>query len=164
MLRSGTNASRPPRGAMHWRWRSGSVGGRPASWRRMLARGELSGLALLDASEDIGGIGRPAGIADLESCQIASGFTRSRQDWASRCSRMAPRAACSALRDPGIDFDDSRWEPRFTLLTALASLMRSFETRLSRSSAASSPSRPTRVRRALCRTADWARPGLPSRR
>ena len=164
MLRSGTNASRLPRGATHWRWRSGSAGGRPTSWRRMLARGELSGLAPVDASEYIGGIRRPAGIADSESCQVASAFTRSRRDWASRCSRMAPRAACSALRDPGTAFDGSWRAPRFTLLTALASQMRSFETRLSRSSAASSPSRPTRVRRALCRTADWARPGLPSRR
>lgn len=44
----------------------------PASWRRTLTRGELSGLVFVVALGDIGGIGKPAGIADSESCQVIS--------------------------------------------------------------------------------------------
>lgn len=40
----------------------------------MLTRGELSGLVIVDALNDFGGIGKPAGIAGSGSCQVLSGL------------------------------------------------------------------------------------------
>ena len=39
----------------------------------MLTGGELSGLVFVDALEAIGGIGKSAGIAGSENCQVVSG-------------------------------------------------------------------------------------------